>query len=103
MRKRIGFWVALLIIATASVGLCDECAQRYIRGNETYVAAYWRSSPNDNPYNNFSFQGNVNSYTGKVVPGNPDTYLQPYYNPESDDFNAYGENQYRSPHEDYQK
>ena len=103
MKKLIGFWAALLIIATASVGLCDEYGRRYVRGDETYVAAYWRSSPDGNPYNNFSFPDNVNSYTGKVVPGNPDTYLQPYYNPKSDDFNPNRENQYRSPDDGYQK
>ena len=103
MKNLIGFWAAWLIIATASVGLSDEYVRRYVRGDETYVAAYWRSSPDDNPYNNFSSPDNVNPYTSKVVPGNPDTYLQPYYNPKSDDSNPYGENQYRSLDDSYQK
>lgn len=38
-----------------------------------------RSAPDGNPYNNWSFPGNVNPYTGKVAPGDPATYLKNYY------------------------
>jgi hypothetical protein len=103
MRKLIGFWAALLIIANASVGFCDEYVRRYIRGDEAYVAAAnWRSSPDGNPYNDFGSFGNGNSYTDKVAPETPDRYLRPYYNPNSDDSNAYRANQYQSPYDGYQ-
>lgn len=52
----------------------------YYRSNGTYVQPHYRSSPDGNPYNNYSFPGNVNPYTGKVATGNPDTYLYNYYN-----------------------
>jgi hypothetical protein len=52
----------------------------YYRKNGTYVAPYTRSSPDSSPYDNYSFPGNVNPYTGKVATGNPDTYLRNYYN-----------------------
>src|ERR1700744_3093124 len=51
----------------------------YYRSNGTYVQPYTRSSPDGNPYNNYSYPGNVNPYTGKVATGNPDTYLDRYY------------------------
>jgi uncharacterized protein YgiM (DUF1202 family) len=52
----------------------------YYRSNGTYVQPYYRSSPDGNPYNNYNYPGNVNPYTGKVATGNPDTYLDRYYN-----------------------
>ena len=51
----------------------------YYRKNGTYVQPHYRSNPDGNPYNNWSFPGNVNPYTGKVATGNPDTYLKNYY------------------------
>ncbi len=51
----------------------------YYRKNGTYVQPHVRSSPDGDPYNNWSYPGNVNPYTGKVATGNPDTYLRNYY------------------------
>lgn len=48
----------------------------YIRSNGTYVQPHHRSAPDGNPYNNWSFPGNVNPYTGETATGNPSTYLQ---------------------------
>jgi hypothetical protein len=52
----------------------------YTRKNGTYVQPHMRSSPNSNPYDNYSFPGNTNPYTGKTSTGNSDTYLYNYYN-----------------------
>jgi hypothetical protein len=52
----------------------------YYRSNGTYVQPHMRSSPDGNPYNNYSYPGNTNPYTGKVATGDPDTYLKNYYN-----------------------
>jgi hypothetical protein len=51
----------------------------YTRKDGTYVAPHMRSAPDGNPYNNWSYPGNTNPYTGKVAPGNPETYLDNYY------------------------
>jgi len=56
----------------------DVYVPGYYRKDGTYVRPHYRSRPDSNPYNNFSFPGNVNPYTGKVAPGNPDTYLRNY-------------------------
>ena len=50
----------------------------YYRKNGTYVQPYTRSSPDSSPYNNYSYPGNTNPYTGKVATGNPETYLKNY-------------------------
>jgi len=57
----------------------DVYVRGYRRKDGTYVRPHYRSRPDGNPYNNFSFPGNKNPYTGKVAPGNPDTYLRRYY------------------------
>lgn len=51
----------------------------YFKSNGTYVAPHYRSNPDGNPYNNWSFPGNTNPYTGKTATGNADTYLNNYY------------------------
>ncbi len=61
----------------------------YYRSNGTYVQPYTRSAPDSNPYNNYSFPGNINPYTGKVATGNPDTYLDNYYNKGSSSGSTY--------------
>lgn len=52
----------------------------YYRSNGTYVAPHTRSSPNSSPYDNYSYPGNTNPYTGKTATGNPDTYIKNLYN-----------------------
>lgn len=52
----------------------------YYRSNGTYVQPHYRSSPDSSPYNNYSYPGNTNPYTGVTATGNPDTYLSNYYN-----------------------
>lgn len=51
----------------------------YYRSNGTYVQPHYRSSPDSSPYNNYSYPGNTNPYTGVTAGGNPDTYLNNYY------------------------
>jgi hypothetical protein len=51
----------------------------YYRNDGTYVEPHYRSNPDGNPYNNWSYPGNTNPYTGKIAPGNPETYLKNYY------------------------
>lgn len=52
----------------------------YYRKDGTYVRPHTRSAPDGNPYNNYSFPGNYNPNTGEITGGNPETYLQRYYN-----------------------
>ena len=73
--------IALLALFLFSgIAHADVWVNGYYRSNGTYVNGYYRSSPDGNPYNNYSYPGNYNPYTGETAPGNPDTYLKNYYN-----------------------
>jgi hypothetical protein len=62
MRKLIVAAVAIATISPAFAGHVNG----YYRGNGTYVAPYERSAPDGTVTNNWSFQGNVNPYTGAI-------------------------------------
>jgi|GEM_PF-891451 hypothetical protein len=74
------FLLVLLLSFLAVVSTAQVHVSGYTKANGTYVQPYTRSSPDGNPYNNYSYPGNTNPYTGKVATGNPDTYLKNYYN-----------------------
>lgn len=57
----------------------DVWVNGYTRSNGTYVQGYYRSSPDGNPYNNWSFPGNTNPYTGVTAGGSVSSYLNNYY------------------------
>ena len=43
----------------------------YTRGDGTYAAPHYRSSPNSTSLDNYSTRGNVNPYTGEVGTKSP--------------------------------
>jgi len=71
--------VAAVSLTASSRSWADEYVHGYYRGNGTYVQPYFRSDPDGNPYNNYSYPGNLNPHTGEIAPGNPGTYLRNYY------------------------
>jgi len=83
MRKRtfiLGTSI-LLIICALFIDLSAQVSVKgYYRKDGTYVRPHTRSSPDGNPYNNYSFPGNYNPNSGKISTGNPETYLKNYYN-----------------------
>ncbi len=61
---------AALILATPAVA--DTYVNGYYRNDGTYVQPHYRTSPDQNRYNNYSSQGNSNPYTGnqgRIPPG----------------------------------
>jgi hypothetical protein len=67
------------LVASWAVGVWAQVrVPGYMRKDGTTVAPHYRAAPDGNPYNNYSFPGNVNPYTGQQAPGNPDTYLRRY-------------------------
>jgi hypothetical protein len=66
----------LLALVAASLLGPAASAQVHVKGytkkDGTYVAPYYRSSPNNTKLDNYSTKGNVNPYTGKV--GTKDPY-----------------------------
>ena len=69
----------LLILAITVQVYAQVKVKGYYRKDGTYVRPHYRSNPDGNPYNNWSYPGNTNPYTGKTATGNPDTYLKNYY------------------------
>jgi len=51
----------------------------YYRKDGTYVQPHTRSAPDDSPTNNYSMPGNYNPNTGTITPGDPNKYLERYY------------------------
>jgi hypothetical protein len=74
--------VRMALLAGAAVMLLPTFAAAqvyvnpYVRRDGTQVEGHYRSAPDGNPYNNYSYPGNTNPYTGRVAPGDPDTYLR---------------------------
>lgn len=64
----------ILALVLPACAMADESVRGYIRSDGTYVAPHHRSSANNNPYDNYSTQGNRNPYTGQQ--GTVDPYRQ---------------------------
>ncbi len=84
--------VSLLTVSLAEAGW----VRGYYRQDGTYVQPHYRTNPDGNPYNNYSFPGNYNPNKGTTTPGNPNTYLDRYYSPRSN-------NPYNSPYNYYHR
>ena len=81
-KKSIILMMSLVVlISFLAINLAEAGWVRgYYRQDGTYVQPHYRTNPDGNPYNNYSFPGNYNPNTGRITPGNPNTYLQRYYN-----------------------
>lgn len=56
----------------------DVWVNPYLRKDGTLVEGHYRTAPNGNPLDNYSFPGNLNPYTGEVGKGSVQEYLQDY-------------------------
>ena len=78
--------VALSLLASILVPVLHADAKSssgssvYVRGytksNGTYVEPHYRSAPDGDPTNNYSYPGNTNPYTGETATGDPSTYIK---------------------------
>lgn len=66
--------VILLILMVSSVSQADTWVNGYSKRDGSYVQGHFRTSPDSNPYNNYSTKGNVNPYNGHT--GTVDPYQQ---------------------------
>ena len=78
-----------LLTLTSMSAAAQTYVQGYTRSDGTYVQGHWRSSPDGNPYNNYSYPGNTNPYTGETASGDPGTYMRRYYD-RSRSYSPYG-------------
>lgn len=63
--------LALLLAFSVQSFADDVYVQGYTKSNGTYVEGHHRSSPDSNPYNNYSTTGNTNPYTGQAGTHDP--------------------------------
>lgn len=86
MLKKIMTGLLSISFCFSIVGMASAATHvnGYFRHDGTYVQPHYRSDPDHNPYNNWSYPGNTNPYTGKTATGNEDTYLNHYYHRQND-------------------
>ncbi len=68
-----------LLLPTFALAQGQVRVRGYVRKDGTYVAPHYRTAPDGNPYNNYSFPGNFNPNTGKFSTGDPASYILRYY------------------------
>ena len=85
MRKVLFVCLAGILLAILpTLAMADNYVNGYYRSNGTYVDSYWRSDADSSPYNNYSYPGNTNPYTGKTATGSSSSYFNNYYDSSND-------------------
>lgn len=75
----VAVWTADAFAGWKTGGGGDVGVKGYYRQNGTYVPPHTRSAPDSSPFNNHGMPGNYNPNKGIITPGNPDNYLDRYY------------------------
>ena len=86
--KKLFFTLTLAFISQFTFGQSTVYVGGHYRSNGTYVQPYYRTSPNNTVYDNWSTYPNVNPYTGNI--GTKIYIHDSYYNAPSNnsiDFN----------------
>lgn len=71
--------VVFMVLFSVNLAQADW-VRGYNRNDGKYIQPYQRTHPDRNPYNNCGFPGNFNPNTGRITPGNPNTYIDNYNN-----------------------
>jgi hypothetical protein len=95
MMKKIILLAAVFVLGWLGVAQAQVWVDPYTRRDGTYVGGHYRSNPDGNPYNNWSYPGNVNPYTGKQATGDPNRYLEQQYQNRNQRQNQYQLNPYQ--------
>jgi hypothetical protein len=89
--KKLVFLTVVLVLGWLTVAHAQVWVNPYTRKDGTQLQGHYRSNPDGNPHNNWSFPGNTNPHTGKRATGDPNRYLEQYQN-RNDDHGSYGTN-----------
>ncbi len=79
-KRLLSATLSIIILLTNAQQVLAVYVNGYFRKDGTYVQSHQRTSPDGNPYNNYSFPGNYNPNIGNITGGNADNYLNNYYN-----------------------
>ena len=83
----------ILLAVSCGAFAGDVYVNGYTRSDGRYVEPYHRTTPDNNPFNNYSTQGNVNPFTGHQGTVNPYPQQQIYQPPQP----IYQQPQYQQP------
>jgi hypothetical protein len=78
--KMITILAVAFVLGWLAVAQAQVWVDPYTRKDGTYVGGHYLTNPDGNPYNNGSYRGNVNPYTGKQATGDPYRYPEQYQN-----------------------
>ena len=65
-----------LVLGWLSGAHAQVLVDPYTRKDGLYLRGEYQPNPDGNPYNNWSYPGNVNLYTGKQATGDPNRHLE---------------------------
>lgn len=66
MRHIIFALIGATMALSVTTAWADQWVDGYTRNDGTYVQGHYRSEPNDYKIDNYSYDGNVNPYTGEI-------------------------------------
>lgn len=78
--KKIALVAIVSLIALGSTLSAQTWVNGYSKSNGSYVSGHYRTKPDSNPFNNYSFPGNYNPNKGCTTSGSSSSYLRNYYN-----------------------
>src|SRR5438093_1115503 len=90
--RRVLFLSLVSLVAFAAQAHAQVRVRGYLRDDGTYVGSHYRSAPDGNPYNNWSYPGNVNPHTGEIATGDPNRYLEQYQNRNGSGYDPHSNN-----------
>jgi hypothetical protein len=92
--RKIPLLATALILGWLGVAQAQVWVDPYTRKDGTQVQGHYRSNPDGNPYNNWSYPGNTNPYTGNQATGDPNRYLEQHQN-RNNNSGSNGQNPYQ--------
>jgi hypothetical protein len=78
LKTKTLFLAIALVLGWLSLAMAQVWVDPYVRNDGTRVDGHYRSKPDGNPYNNWSYPGNTNPYTSRQGTGDPNRYLDNY-------------------------
>ena len=90
--KKTLFLTIAFVLGWLTLAMAQVWVNPYTRKDGTQVQGHYGSNPDGNPYNNWSYPGNVNPHTGKQATGDPNRYLEQYQNRNGSGHNPHSNN-----------
>lgn len=64
--KKVTVLLVLVILSSNIIAQESVYVPGYLKKDGTYTEGYWKTAPNKKKNDNYSYDGNVNPYTGKT-------------------------------------